>query len=399
MASLRIAHLADTHLGYRALSKTDPLTGRNQRSEDIERAFVRTIDDLLERDIDLVIHAGDLFQHPRPVFPAISLAIRQFRRLEAAGIPTVVIGGNHDTPRMRASGSVFGLLAVALPDITFAGGYEMIPHPLPELDITLMLMPHGSLTNPEPPIPLPVGSGRNILVTHGLAPSVDLDAVRREPGEEALSDEMLDAGFDYIALGHYHAFHQPAGVANAWYSGATERMGWGDQQNVPGYALVELGDEPKKRTVTHVPLPVRPMEQIDIPAHLSVDDDPEAIAALAIERIAALSEPDAMVRVMLGSVSRTTKRRAESLIQEAGRDLVWSIQVVSRSDQFAGFANSRADLPSIDLLDQFSAFIDQRLASGDYDQAFADAFRETGTAELKHAIEQANEAIGEEVAP
>ena len=139
------------------------------------------------------------------------------------------------------------------------------------------------------------------------------------------------------------------------------------------------------------------MERIDIPDHLAADDDPETIAAFAIERIEALSSPSAMVRVMLGSVTRTTKRRAESLIQEAGRELVWSIQVVSRSDQFAGFANSRADLPSIDLLDQFSAFVDQRLASGDYDEAFAQAFRQTGETELRRAIERANEEIGEDV--
>ena len=284
MAPLRIAHLADTHLGYRALSKTDPITGRNQRSVDIERAFVATIDDLLARNIDLVIHAGDLFQHPRPVFSAIGVAIRQFRRLEAAGIPTVVIGGNHDTPRMRASGSVFGLLAAALPDIRFAGGYEMEFFRPQGMDTVLTLMPHGSLTNPEPPLPLPTPGQRNILVTHGLAPSVGLDTVRREPGEEALSNEMLDAGFDYIALGHFHAFHQPPGTSNAWYSGATERMGWGDQHNTPGYALVELGES--DRSVTHIPLPTRPMAPITIPEHLAVDDEPESIATYALAQIA-----------------------------------------------------------------------------------------------------------------
>ena len=73
--------------------------------------------------------------------------------------------------------------------------------------------------------------------------------------------------------------------------------------------------------------------------------------------------------------------------------------MVSRSDQFAGFTNSREDLPNINLIDQFSAFVDQRLTNGDYDQAFADAFRLTGTTELQRAIDQATDEIVEEIAP
>ncbi len=44
---LRIAHLADTHLGYSALTKLNPMSGHNQRAVDIERAFAAAIDDIL----------------------------------------------------------------------------------------------------------------------------------------------------------------------------------------------------------------------------------------------------------------------------------------------------------------------------------------------------------------
>jgi len=121
---IRIAHISDTHLGYRALGKTDPLTGRNQRSVDVELAFADAITDILARDVDLVVHSGDLFNQTRPPYAAIGAAMRQFRRLEAAGIPAVVIGGNHDTPRLRSSGSVFSLLSLVAPETKFVGGYE-----------------------------------------------------------------------------------------------------------------------------------------------------------------------------------------------------------------------------------------------------------------------------------
>ncbi|MBA3516681.1 MAG: metallophosphoesterase, partial [Rhizobiales bacterium] len=92
---LRLAHLADTHLGYHALHRVDPETGRNQRAVDVERAFAAAIDQILEGEVDLVIHAGDVFHHTRPSWSALQCFVRQMRRIEDAGIPCLVIGGNH----------------------------------------------------------------------------------------------------------------------------------------------------------------------------------------------------------------------------------------------------------------------------------------------------------------
>ena len=151
MSLLRIAHFSDTHLGYRALTKSDPASGRNQRAVDIETAFAWVVDDILHRDVQLVIHSGDVFHQSRPVFPAIGAAIRQLRKLEREGIPVVVIAGNHDTPRLRTTGSVYGLMESALPDVRFFGGYDDAQFPLEGTDVVLTVIPHGRLTNPEPP--------------------------------------------------------------------------------------------------------------------------------------------------------------------------------------------------------------------------------------------------------
>ncbi len=125
LPSIRVAHLADTHLGYRAMSKLDPETERNQRSVDFECAFEATIDAILEEKPDLVLHAGDVFHHTRPTWHAMRVFIRQMRRIERAGIPAVVIAGNHDTPRMRTSGTAFSVLELALPEIEFVTDYDV----------------------------------------------------------------------------------------------------------------------------------------------------------------------------------------------------------------------------------------------------------------------------------
>src|SRR5947209_12790603 len=123
--TLRIAHLADTHLGFSALTRLCPVTGRNQRAVDVEHAFAAAITQIIEAgDVDLVVHAGDVFHHSRPPMQTLIFFVRQLRRLEAAGIPTIVIGGNHDTPRLRNAGSVLDLCAVACRNVYFATGYD-----------------------------------------------------------------------------------------------------------------------------------------------------------------------------------------------------------------------------------------------------------------------------------
>src|SRR4051812_45427146 len=98
MNSIRIAHISDTHLGYRTNFKTDPISGRNQRLVDIEQAYRIAVDDILSRDVQLVIHGGDVFHHTRPTWTTLRWFISQTRRLTNAGLPVLVIGGNHDTP-------------------------------------------------------------------------------------------------------------------------------------------------------------------------------------------------------------------------------------------------------------------------------------------------------------
>ena len=56
------------------------------------------------------MHAGDLFDGPRPTPRAVSEALDGFARLHAAGIPAIVIAGNHSTPRTRSGGSVFEVI-------------------------------------------------------------------------------------------------------------------------------------------------------------------------------------------------------------------------------------------------------------------------------------------------
>jgi DNA repair exonuclease SbcCD nuclease subunit len=86
----RFLHLADIHLGI-----------RRYRSEERARDFFFAFKDCLERyalreRVDFVLIAGDFFDARRVEPQAMNQAMYGLNRLREAGIPVIVIEGNHD---------------------------------------------------------------------------------------------------------------------------------------------------------------------------------------------------------------------------------------------------------------------------------------------------------------
>ena len=385
--NVRLAHLSDTHLGYRSSGRPDPDSGRNQRTVDVERAFTRTIDDILDQRVDLVIHSGDVFHHARPTWQSMRHFIRQMRRLEDAGIPTLVIAGNHDTPRVRTGGSAYSVLELALPKIAFACDYESVEvsEPFAHLNVRVQAIPHGALTNPDPPIvSRPTAGMFNLVTTHGIAPGVLTDSYLSEPGEQQLPANLISfSGIDYFALGHIHLNQQVA--IHAWYAGSTERFGWGDEPAAPGYCLVELESPGNEPTVTHRPIQTRPMIRL-IPedgAGRSAQD----IAGTILEQANRLGDPEAMARVTLSNVDRGTRREVQALLRRESTPLVWSLDLAPERQIFTpeGGAAPDIDDTALDLHALFAEFVASRRETYPSTE-FATAFLERGSQALTDAM-------------
>ena len=77
---MKLAHLADLHLGFRQYERQTP-RGGNQREADIAEAFRRAVDDLVAQRPDLIVLAGDIFHSVRPTNSAILEAFQEFQRL------------------------------------------------------------------------------------------------------------------------------------------------------------------------------------------------------------------------------------------------------------------------------------------------------------------------------
>src|SRR5438874_8072980 len=93
--AVRLLHTADWHIG-RVLMGTS-------REEDIRAAVGEVIAVARAERPDVIVHAGDVFDGPRPAYPDLRWGVEALREL--AGIaPTIVLCGNHDAP------ALFGLL-------------------------------------------------------------------------------------------------------------------------------------------------------------------------------------------------------------------------------------------------------------------------------------------------
>jgi DNA repair exonuclease SbcCD nuclease subunit len=86
---MKLFHAADIHLGRRRLDGRLP-------DDDIARAFAYIADQAIAESADVFLLAGDLFDRPQVEPPHLQQAITVLRKLKAAGIPVVVVEGNHD---------------------------------------------------------------------------------------------------------------------------------------------------------------------------------------------------------------------------------------------------------------------------------------------------------------
>jgi DNA repair exonuclease SbcCD nuclease subunit len=253
----RIVAISDAHLGRTHYHAVDD-TGVNQREADIAAAWHRAVDAALALDPDAVLILGDLFDTPRPSYRAFREGARGLRTLAGAGVPVLAISGNHDTPRLRESGSPYAVLADAFPAMrmVFRGRLESVDllagvrvHAVPqcrdEAELKAQLAAAAAARSAD---------HLNVAVTHAAVTLLSRRYTYGDVNELEVDVGAFDAGFDRVLLGHFHNFAQVA--PNAWYPGATATLSFSD---------LPKADEPKVKgvcsldtasgKVTHHPVP------------------------------------------------------------------------------------------------------------------------------------------------
>jgi DNA repair exonuclease SbcCD nuclease subunit len=262
----RLVALGDTHLGRTHLAHLRDDDGRNLREEDFLRSFDWAVQRTVELEPDGFVWLGDIFDHARPSYRVFTRVAVGLRRLQDAGLKGVAISGNHDTPRLRGTGSPYAALEEFFPNVRFAWSMEAAAaelggvrvHAVPQTlsvedfkqelertaaelrtDATSVLIAHVALTS------LPAREWRDI-------------------NELEIEESAFDRRFDHVLLGHYHV-HQKAS-RRTWYAGSTDSFNFSDRPKGAGAkGLIVLDTE--TGTVEHHPNPgERPLVTVAVDA-------------------------------------------------------------------------------------------------------------------------------------
>lgn len=167
------------------------------------RSLEALVDLAIANKVDLVVVAGDLFDHNRVSDDLVSFVVGQFKRLP---VDVAILPGNHDC---LVPDSVYyrdelwrGATNI---HIFWSPDGEIMN--LPHLGVSLWgksIDSYASGVEPLSGIPKPEKNGHwHIAVAHGYY--VDSKPLYL-PSLPILNEEIVTSGWDYIALGHWPVF-------------------------------------------------------------------------------------------------------------------------------------------------------------------------------------------------
>jgi len=339
---IRLLHFADLHLGVENYGRMDPATGLSTRLTDFLRAYDQVVDYALENDVGLVVFAGDAYKtrDPNPTYEREFA--RRIQRLSTAGIPTVLVAGNHDTPSAVGRAITVEIFAtlevenvhvakkpeviaietkggpvqvVALPWITRSAllardeyknkNLEEINQLILDKVTNIFEGPDGLLSQLDRTVP-------TILAAHATVQGAIYGSERSVMlGQEVILPPSLarNPAFDYVALGHIHKHQVLNEQPPVIYSGSIERIDFGEEREDKGFVVAEV--ERGRANWQFVKTDARPFVTIEVDAQ---SDDP---TAEILEAIAARNIENAVVRIIVHTTAEKEPLVNEGEIRRA----------------------------------------------------------------------------------
>lgn len=322
MKPVRIMHFADTHFGVENYGRPDPETGLNSRLADFRRTLDFAINAALKAGIDLALFGGDAYKTRDPNQTQQREFAQSIRKLTDAGVPVVMVTGNHDLPNSRSRANAIEIYRtlgidnvriISKPEVikidTKNGPVQVagLPYLLRSTILSkkestnktivettdMMVEKYGEYIEflagkLDPEIP-------SVLLGHFWLKNAKVSSQGMylnvsEP--EILVSTAANPAFDYVAMGHIHKFQElnKSGSPPVVYSGSIERIDFSETDEEKGFVLIDLvkGSAPYK----FVPVPARRF--VEIEADADTDDPTAAI----IEAIGKEDVKDAVVKVV-----------------------------------------------------------------------------------------------------
>lgn len=338
-----ILHFADAHIDMVNYGRHDPQSGLPVRVMDFLKSLDTIVDAALSEKVDLVLFAGDAYKDRSPAPTFQREWGRRIMRLSRAGIPTLLLVGNHDlSPALGRAHALEAFDTLDVPHIRVLDRPAFLtPEDLNGLPLQVLALPwiarsglmahmglsardpgevyeqleerltelvHGWLEDADPSIPI-------VLTAHASVQGARYGGERTVMlgGDLVLSGSLVrDPRLDYVALGHIHKpqnlnqdAHPPV-----IYPGSIERVDFGEAGDDKFFILAQV-----ERGATQVEwrqlTGIRPF----VDRHLRLEPD-DAQDNISQRLLAALPDPSQME----GAIVRLTleyPRDWETLIDDA----------------------------------------------------------------------------------
>jgi exonuclease SbcD len=273
LSALRILHFADAHIDMANFGRHDPETGLPVRVMDFLRSLDEIVNTAIEEKVDLVLFAGDAYKDraPQPTFQREWG--RRIVRLSRAGIPTLLLVGNHDlSPSLGRAHALEEYKTLNVPHVQVLDEPALLgPDELEGLPLQIIAIPWltrskmmaamdiqsgnqdevftqleekltdlvaGYLERADPDLPI-------ILTAHASVQGAVYGGERTVMlgGDLVLSGGLVkDKRLDYVALGH---IHKPQDLNEGQhppviYPGSIERVDFGEAKDDKFFVIVEV---------------------------------------------------------------------------------------------------------------------------------------------------------------
>jgi DNA repair exonuclease SbcCD nuclease subunit len=292
-AMAEIVVVGDVHEGISFSYHLDPETGISERALDLHRNFVRASEHAISHGAALFVIVGDLFDRTH-VSPTAREMVRRdvIEPLWEAGVEVWILAGNHDQPHNPGRGTsledfrgyphVSIFRQPAFRNLTLDGkGVDLLllPYLHPE-QIALLVQKRWGKEVPKEQVTT-LGQtllqqwlqnrvsesrgGLRILFGHYHIEGAKIretSYLEVLPGEFSLRKEMIPEEIDLAVFGHIH-LHQALGKRGKTeivYTGAPERIDWGERDDRKGFITIDT----TSGTWRFVELPCREMVKVQV---------------------------------------------------------------------------------------------------------------------------------------
>ncbi|MFE1233810.1 exonuclease SbcCD subunit D [Streptomyces sp. NPDC058745] len=252
---MRILHTSDWHLG-RSFHRVGLL--------DAQAAFLdHLVTTVREREVDVVLVAGDVYDRAVPPLPAVELFDTALHRLAETGVPTVMISGNHDSARRLGVGA--GLIeragihlrtdpaGVGTPVVLADAHGDVALYGLPYLEPALVREQFGAakagheavlgaaMDRVRADLAERPATTRSVVLAHAFVAGGEPSDSERDitvGGVSAVPAGIFE-GVDYVALGHLHGSQRV--TPRVRYSGSPLAYSFSEADHRKTMWLIEIG--------------------------------------------------------------------------------------------------------------------------------------------------------------